>query len=107
LRAGRCPGEPGKNDGTVRLWTLEGKPAAEPFKGVRDTGGVWSVAFSPDRTRIVSGGIDGTVPARCRRVGRGERSMKPPLSEHFADGRPIGGGPRVRAGQAARRALSA
>ena len=47
-------------DGTVRLWTLDGKAAAEPFKG--HDGGVFSVAFSPDGTRIVSGGADG--PAR-------------------------------------------
>jgi WD40 repeat protein len=46
-------------DGTVRLWTLDGKPAAEPFKG--HEGLVWSVAVSPDGTRIVSGGEDGTV----------------------------------------------
>ncbi|MGH6923639.1 MAG: WD40 repeat domain-containing protein, partial [Propylenella sp.] len=46
-------------DGTVRLWTLDGKAAAEPFTG--HEGRVWSVAFSPDGTRIVSGGEDGTV----------------------------------------------
>jgi len=46
-------------DGTVRLWTLDGKPAAEPFKG--HDGLVWSVAFSADGTRIVSAGGDGTV----------------------------------------------
>ena len=49
----------GGKDGTVRLWTLDGKPAAEPFKG--HAGGVYSVAFSPDGARIVSGGYDGTV----------------------------------------------
>ena len=32
--------------GTVRLWTLDGKPAAEPLKGHRDR--VFSVAFPPD-----------------------------------------------------------
>jgi len=52
-------------DGTVRLWTLDGKPAAEPFKG-HDVE-VRSIAFSPDDTRIVSGGgvdspgFEGTV----------------------------------------------
>jgi hypothetical protein len=43
----------------VRLWTLDGKPAAEPFKGHR--GWVNSVAFSPDGKRIVSRGSDGTL----------------------------------------------
>ena len=43
----------------MRLWTLDGKPAAQPFKG--HDGWVWSVAFAPDGTRIVSGGSDGTV----------------------------------------------
>src|SRR5215471_764702 len=46
-------------DGNVRLWMLDGKPAAEPFKGHNRP--VTSVAFSPDGTRIVSGGNDGTV----------------------------------------------
>ncbi|MGH6924086.1 MAG: hypothetical protein ACRED5_10135, partial [Propylenella sp.] len=49
----------GGDDGTVRLWTLDGKAAAEPFTG--HAGSVWSVAFSPEGTRIVSGGEDGTV----------------------------------------------
>jgi WD40 repeat protein len=49
----------GSEDGTVRLWTLDGKPAAEPFKGHR--GVVSNVAFSPDGTRFASGGLDGTV----------------------------------------------
>jgi WD40 repeat protein len=49
----------GGADGTVRLWTLDGKPVAEPFKA--HDGGVYSVAFSPDGTRIASGGVDGTV----------------------------------------------
>ena len=43
----------------MRLWTLDGKPAAEPFKGHH--GPVWRVAFSPDGTRIASAGLDGTV----------------------------------------------
>jgi WD40 repeat protein len=49
----------GGRDGTVRFWTLEGQPAAEPFEG--HEGSVFSVAFSPSGDRIVSGGGDGTV----------------------------------------------
>ncbi len=49
----------GGQDGTVRLWRLDGTPAAAPFKG--HEGGVSSVAFSPQGDRIVSGGYDGTV----------------------------------------------
>src|SRR5215468_10791999 len=43
----------GNRDGTVRLWTLDGKAAAEPFKG--HSSEALRVAFSPDGTRIVSG----------------------------------------------------
>jgi WD40 repeat protein len=48
----------GDRDGMVRLWTLDGNAAAEPFKA-HDW--VSSIAFSPDGTRIVSGGKNGTV----------------------------------------------
>ncbi len=46
-------------DGTVGLWTLDGREAAEPFEGHDDW--VRSVAFNPDGDRIVSAGFDGTV----------------------------------------------
>ena len=49
----------GGEDGTVRLWTLDGKPAAAPFNGHASS--VRSVSFSPDGRHIVSGGEDGTV----------------------------------------------
>ncbi len=49
----------GGDDGVVRLWTSDGKPAGVPLTG--HAGGVGSVAFSPDGTRIVSGAEDGTV----------------------------------------------
>uniref|UniRef100_A0A8J7A9C3 Caspase family protein n=1 Tax=Desmonostoc muscorum LEGE 12446 TaxID=1828758 RepID=A0A8J7A9C3_DESMC len=49
----------GGNDGTVRLWNLQGHPLAEPFRGHKDY--VRSVAISTDGRTIVSGGNDGTV----------------------------------------------
>ncbi|MEH2461619.1 nSTAND1 domain-containing NTPase, partial [Nostoc sp.] len=49
----------GGEDGTVRLWNLQGLPLAEPFSG--DQGWVSSVAISRDGQTIVSGGGDGTV----------------------------------------------
>jgi WD40 repeat protein len=49
----------GGADGTLRLWTIEGKVLAEPFRGHDNL--VLGVAFSPDGKSIVSGGVDGTV----------------------------------------------
>ncbi|AVH66666.1 nSTAND1 domain-containing NTPase [Nostoc sp. 'Peltigera membranacea cyanobiont' N6] len=49
----------GGEDGTVRLWNLQGLPLTEPFRG--HEGDVWSVAVSADGQTIVSGGEDGTV----------------------------------------------
>jgi WD40 repeat protein len=49
----------GGRDGTVRLWRLDGTPAAEPFKA--HLGGVTGVALSPDGARIASAGADGLV----------------------------------------------
>ncbi|MGH1396521.1 MAG: WD40 repeat domain-containing protein, partial [Trichormus sp.] len=49
----------GGEDGTVRLWNLQGLPLAEPFRGHEDW--VLSVAISSDGKTIVSGAKDGTV----------------------------------------------
>ena len=63
----------GGKDGTVRLWTLDGKPAAEPFKG--HDGWVWSVAFSPDG----SASPRAAQTARCG-CGRSTASPRPSRS---------------------------
>ncbi|WP_017713833.1 AAA-like domain-containing protein [Prochlorothrix hollandica] len=49
----------GSDDGTLRLWDLQGQQIGEPFQG--HTNWVLSVAFSPDGERIVSGSSDGTL----------------------------------------------
>ena len=44
----------------MRLWdATTGQPVGAPLTG--HTGGVWSVAFSPDGRRIASGSYDNTV----------------------------------------------
>ena len=49
----------GSEDGTVRLWNLDGKAIGEPFQEHGES--VLSVGFSPDGQFIVSGSEDGTV----------------------------------------------
>ncbi|MEH2241264.1 nSTAND1 domain-containing NTPase, partial [Nostoc sp.] len=49
----------GGEDGTVRLWNLQGQTLAEPLRGHERY--VFSVAISADGQTIVSGGTDGTV----------------------------------------------
>ncbi|KAG1814324.1 uncharacterized protein BJ212DRAFT_1244930, partial [Suillus subaureus] len=45
---------------TVRLWDAgTGEPVGQPLRGHTDS--VWSVLFSPDGTRIVTGSRDKTV----------------------------------------------
>jgi WD40 repeat protein len=46
-------------DKTVRLWDVEGNRDARRCIG--HTASVWSVAFSPDGTRLLSGGKDATL----------------------------------------------
>ena len=52
----------GGEDSTVRVWTLDGKQAAEPFKG--HDGWVSSVAHPPDGTRGGSGGEEKGIEHR-------------------------------------------
>ncbi|MEM6838642.1 MAG: hypothetical protein AAF609_17525 [Cyanobacteria bacterium P01_C01_bin.120] len=49
----------GSEDGTVRLWNLDGTPQGTPFQGHGNS--VFAVAFSPDGQTIVSGSFDKTV----------------------------------------------
>jgi hypothetical protein len=63
-RGGRYPaGEvilaSGGDDGTVRLWNLDGSPRGKPFTG--HNGGVRSVAFAPQGSLVASASTDGTV----------------------------------------------
>ena len=62
----------GSDDGTLRLWDIEGNAIGSPFEGHGDS--VWSVAFSPQGDRIVSGSDDRTL--RLWRVGTWEDELR-------------------------------
>jgi WD40 repeat protein len=62
----------------VRLWdTATGQPVGPPLTGHTHT--VFSVAFSPDGTRIASGSKDGTVRLWDTATGK---PIGPPLTGH-------------------------
>ena len=46
-------------DGTIRLWDLQGNPISKPFPGYSSR--IWSVAFSPKGDQIISGSYDKTL----------------------------------------------
>src|SRR5579864_3753406 len=50
----------GSGDGSVRLWSLGGQ-SAEPIVLQGHEGWVWTLAYSPDGMRLLSGGEDRTV----------------------------------------------
>ena len=57
---GDTPGDYASADGRLQIWDANtGTPIGEPLEGHK--GGVRHAAFSPDGTRIVSAGVDGTV----------------------------------------------
>jgi WD40 repeat protein len=66
----------GGEDGTVRVWTSDGRAIGEPFTG--HEGVVMAVAFSPDGAVIASGGADGMVRLSDRRG----RPVGDPLRGH-------------------------
>ena len=45
------------NDGTIRIWEMDGTPRGRPFPGIDER--ALAVAFSPDGQTILSGGADG------------------------------------------------
>src|SRR5262245_36016539 len=55
-------------DGTIRLWDVRAGSELLALRG--HEGEVWSVAFSPDGSRLVSGGADGTVRLWDAQTGR-------------------------------------
>ncbi|MEL7355509.1 MAG: hypothetical protein AAFN40_02985, partial [Cyanobacteria bacterium J06560_6] len=62
----------GSNDGTLRLWDLEGNAVGAAFEGHSDS--VSSVAFSSRGDRIISGSRDNTL--RLWRVGTWEDELR-------------------------------
>jgi|GEM_PF-829246 len=73
----------GADNGTVRLWALDGKPLGPPF--VHDAGAVRSVALSPDGKRIAVGGTNGAV----RLWTLNGESVGPPFVGHDGDVRSL------------------
>ena len=64
------------DDGTIRLWNLQGQLIGEPLRGHQ--GWVRSVAFSPDGQTLASGGDDGTI----QRWSPQGQSIGEPLQGH-------------------------
>ncbi len=85
------------DDGTIRLWNLQGQPLAQWSAAAKR---VWSVGFSPDGQSLVSAGADGVIRLwglNGESLGQLEGHLGPVFSVMFRpDGQQIASGGQDR-----------